>query len=160
MSRFMLVAALAAAVTIPAAASDERGPVAGEALRSIISGNTVTGRHDTGMPYSEWHAPDGRVFGHNNHETVERGCWDIKDNAVCYYYAGGTVKGVFCWTFNRVSDTGFRLKSTETGLGAIGLLQAGNPYNHTDGGKPWSCEPLSSQNMTPRPRGVPAGYKP
>jgi hypothetical protein len=45
--------------------------ISGEDLRDLISDNTVTGRHDTGMAYSEWHAPDGRVYGHNNHVMNE-----------------------------------------------------------------------------------------
>jgi hypothetical protein len=122
----------------------------GEVLREIISDNTVTGRHDTGMPYSEWHAPDGRVFGHNNHVANEEACWDIKGDAVCYYYAGGAARGTFCWTFRKISETGFRLQSVESGMGAAGLLQNGNPYKFGDNGKPWKCEPLSSRNITPR----------
>jgi hypothetical protein len=132
-------------------ANEDRGDVVGSALRVLISDSTVTGRHDTGMPYSEWHAPDGRVLGHNNRIANDNACWDIKDNAVCYYYNGGTSKGVFCWAFSRVSDTGYRLRSIESTTTATGLWQAGNPYNHSDNGKPWSCEPLSSQNITPRP---------
>jgi hypothetical protein len=134
----------------PAAANSEQPATSGEVMRELISGNTVTGRHDSGMPYSEWHAPDGRVLGHNNHEIVERGCWDIRRDAVCYYYAGGSATGTFCWSFRRIGDAGFRLRSLESGMGASGLLQAGNPYEHSDNGKPWTCEPLSSQHMTPR----------
>jgi hypothetical protein len=133
-----------------AIASDDRAVMGGEELRAMISDNTVTGRHDTGMPYSEWHAPDGRVLGHNNHDANEEACWDIRGDAVCYYYAGGVARGTFCWTFRRIGERGFRLQSVESGLGAAGLLQPGNPYNFSDNGKPWKCEPLSSQNMTPR----------
>ncbi|MGL5115352.1 MAG: hypothetical protein ACRC7C_08510 [Beijerinckiaceae bacterium] len=133
-----------------AAASDNRPVVSGEEMRRILSGNTMSGRHDTGMPFSEWHAPDGRVFGHNNHEAVDRGCWDIRGDSVCYYYSGGTVRGAFCWTFRRVTDNGFALRSVENGLNAVGILTDGNTYTHTDNEKPWTCEPLSSQKMTPR----------
>jgi hypothetical protein len=123
--------------------------IGGEDLRELISDNTVTGRHDTGMPYSEWHAPDGQVYGHNNHVSNEEACWDIKGDAVCYYYAGGAARGTFCWTFRKISENGFRLQSVESGLGAAGLLQKGNHYNFGDNGKPWKCEPLSSQKLTP-----------
>ncbi|MGL4635081.1 MAG: hypothetical protein ACRCWF_03790 [Beijerinckiaceae bacterium] len=140
----------AAAVSIPAEANNDQSVIAGEVMREIISGNTVTGRHDSGMPYSEWHAPDGRVFGHNNHEIVEKGCWDIRNDAVCYYYAGGNAPGTFCWSFRRIGESGFRLRSLESGMGASGILQAGNPYDHNDNGKPWTCEPLSSQARSPR----------
>lgn len=134
-----------------AAASDERPVLDGRELRELLSGNTVTGRHDGGMPYSEYHAPDGRVFGHNNREPVDKGCWDTRGNEVCYYYAGGTVQGEFCWTFRRVAPTGYRLELPRTGTLAIGLWQPGNPHGHTDNGKPWVCTPLVSRAPhTPR----------
>jgi hypothetical protein len=138
---------------LPAGATDDRGNLSGVELRAMISGATVTGRHDTGMPYSEWHAPSGQVYGHNNHDPNDEACWDIRGDAVCYYYAGGANRGTFCWTFRRVSENGYRLRSVENGVQASGIRQAGNPYNFTDNGKPWSCEPLSSQNHTPRPGG-------
>ncbi len=136
-----------------AQATDQRGPMRAEALRAMISGHTVTGRHDTGMPYSEWHAPTGQVYGHNNREPNDNACWDIKGDAVCYYYAGGSSAGTYCWTFRQVSENGYRLRSRDSGVEASGIWQAGNPHDFSDNGKAWSCEPLSSQNMTPRPRG-------
>jgi hypothetical protein len=152
---YVHVIAVFLAGMLSAGASEESKDLSGSELRKLISDSTVTGRHDTGMPYSEWHAPDGRVLGHNNRVANENACWDIKDNAVCYYYNGGVSKGVFCWAFSRVSDTGYRLRSLESGINATGLWQTGNPYDHSDNGKPWSCEPLSSHNMTPRPYNAP-----
>ena len=136
-------------------ASDERRNLVDAELRAMVSGHTVTGRHDNGMPYSEWHAPTGQVYGHNNREPNEQACWDIKDDAICYYYAGGAARGTYCWTFRKVSETGYRLRSRESGIEASGIRQSGNPYDFSDNGKPWSCEPLSSHMMTPRPGNAP-----
>jgi hypothetical protein len=142
---------LAGLMSGQALASDERRNLVDAELRAMVSGHTVTGRHDNGMPYSEWHAPSGQVYGHNNRAPNEQACWDIKDNAICYYYAGGAAQGTYCWSFRKVSDIGYRLRSRESGIEASGIWQAGNPYDFSDNGKPWSCEPLSSKNMTPRP---------
>jgi hypothetical protein len=151
--RRLLPTLIAAVATLaPASATDDRRTLSGEELRRIISDNTVTGRHDTGMPYSEWHAPTGQVYGHNNREPNEKACWDIKDNAVCYYYTGGASRGTYCWTFQRVFETGYRLRSIENGVEASGIWQAGNLYDFSDNGKSWSCERLSWQNMTPAPK--------
>jgi hypothetical protein len=149
--RRALLALLLAASPVAVRASDGRAVLPGPELREVLSGNTVTGRHDNGMPYSEFHAPDGRVLGHNNREAVDKGCWDIRGDEVCYYYAGGNVQGEFCWTFRRVSANGFRLELPRTGTLAIGLLQPGNPHGHSDNGKPWVCTPLVSERpYTPR----------
>jgi hypothetical protein len=145
--RLIPLAALLVLMLAPAAAEDGWGDVSGAELRKLLSGNTVTGRHDDGMPYSEWHAPDGRVFGHNNREAVDQGCWDIRGNQVCYYYSGGSIPGEFCWEFRRVTATGYRLKLMNRAslTEAAGLLQTGNPHSHGDNGKPWTCEPLQSR---------------
>ncbi len=142
---------VAAALCNPAFATDDRRVLQEADLRALVSGHTITGRHDTGMPYSEWHAPTGQVYGHNNREPNEQACWDIKDDAVCYYYAGGAARGTYCWSFRKVSETGYRLRSRDSGIEATGIWQAGNPYDFADNGKPWSCEPLSSRIWTPRP---------
>jgi len=151
MIRLILAIPLLLASALSAPAVDEGRNLTGEDLRQLLSGHSVTGRHDTGMPYSEWHAPTGQVYGHNNREPNDNACWDIKGDAVCYYYAGGAARGTFCWAFVKVSETGYRLRSLENGILASGIWQAGNPHGFTDNGKAWSCEPLSSENMTPRP---------
>ena len=149
MRKVVLGAVFACAALATAAATDDRRNLTGAELRALVSGHTVTGRHDTGMPYSEWHAPSGQVYGHNNHDPNDEACWDIRGDAVCYYYAGGQNRGTFCWTFRRVSATGYRLRSVENGVMASGVWEAGNRHGFDDNGKPWTCEPLSSENRTP-----------
>ena len=151
--RRLALSAIFACLAVPAGSTDDRGNLTGAELRALVSGHTVTGRHDTGMPYSEWHAPTGQVYGHNNHQANEEACWDIRGDAVCYYYAGGANQGTFCWSFRRVSANGYRLRSLENGVLASGIWEAGNRHGFTDNGKPWTCEPLSSENRTPLPGG-------
>jgi hypothetical protein len=149
-----IIAVALAAICSPALASERWGEMSGEELRALLSDATLTGNHDNGMPYSEWHAPDGRVYGHNNRRAVDRGCWDIKGDQVCYYYsdtAEGRKPRVFCWEFRKVTVTGYRLKlmNERNGIEATGIWQRGNPHGHTDNGKPWSCEPLQSRLKGP-----------
>lgn len=117
--------------------------VTGEELRREVTGNTLSGRHSSGMPYSEYHAPDGRVFGHNNHEPVQFGCWAIKGDEICYRYEGGNIPGVFCWKFFRAQG-GYTIYLPESGTVGTAKLEHGNPRNHTDQGKPWGCDALLS----------------
>jgi hypothetical protein len=155
MQRLTILAFVLVASCLSAAASERWGEMSGKELRDLLSDATLTGNHDNGMPYSEWHAPDGRVFGHNNRRAVDRGCWDISGDQVCYYY-NDTVEGrqprVFCWEFRKVTVTGYRLKlmNTPSGIEATGIWQRGNPHGHSDNGKPWSCEPLQSRRPSPQ----------
>jgi hypothetical protein len=151
---FLSIAALYLLGCFPACSTEDNAPLKDDALRVMISGNTITGRHDDGMPYSEWHAPDGRVFGHNNRKPNDQACWDVRDDSVCYYYADGGRPRTSCWSFQKIADTGYRLILLRNGFGATGIWQSGNPHSHSDNGKSWTCEPLSSQNITPhRPAG-------
>jgi hypothetical protein len=134
-------------VAAPAAETHAASLIDGPTLRKEISGNTVTGVHDNGMRFSEFHSPDGRVFGHNNGEPVDKGCWDVKGDAICYYYSGGSIQGTFCWDFVR-AGAGYALHLPRTGTRAVAILQPGNPHNFSDNGKPWTCEPLMSR-VTP-----------
>ncbi len=138
-------AMLAATLASPAAGQTLTGPE----LRSEISGNTLSGYNDSGVVFSEYHVPDGRILGHNNGEAVFEGCWDIKNDAVCYYYAKSRRPGTYCWRHDRAGANGYRIRSTENAVKGVARLVAGNPFNHTDGGRPWVCEGLVSGLATP-----------
>ena len=135
---------------LPAQAG-ETNVLSGPILRELMTDNTVTGRYDNGESYSEYHAPDGRVFGHNNREPNENACWDLRQDMVCYYYAKGRAKGEFCWAIEALPAQGIRarLLKDNSQRTIIGIVQAGNPHGHSDNGKPWSCDPLSSENSKP-----------
>jgi hypothetical protein len=145
--------ALSCAFAGGAAAEERWGDMSGAEIRALLSGNTVTGRYADGASFSEWHLPDGRVFGHNARDPVDQGCWDIRGDRVCYYYSGGLNRGEFCWEYRRIGEAGVRLRQMSPSVPspAIGVVQKGNPHGHTDNGTPWACEPLQSNNMTPRP---------
>ncbi|MGL4241409.1 MAG: hypothetical protein ACRCTI_09900 [Beijerinckiaceae bacterium] len=150
MRRALLAVALATAASLPAAAADDSRMTADE-VRELLSGNTLTGRYNNGNPYSEFHTPEGIVYGHNNRKPVERGCWEMRGDEACYYYAEDRQRGPFCWSFRRIGVVGYQatLRDKEH-IFIIAVLQKGNPHGHSHNGKPWSCEPLQSQLLTPR----------
>lgn len=125
-------------------ATIEGKPLTGDELRALVTGNTVSGRHDSGMPYSEFHSPDGRVFGHNNHDPVRDGCWQVRGDSVCYSYARGKAPGLFCWQFYHASDGNYRILLPSSGTMGSATVARGNPEQHTDNGKPWTCQALLS----------------
>ena len=147
---FLLLAAPAVAQTRGATNDGQHGEsIAGEALRREVSGSTIAGFHfRTFMRFSEYHAPDGHIYGHNGGVPVDKGCWDVKDDEVCYYYEGDTLpQGTWCWTFHRLAKAGqYRLEHRDTGGLALGVREEGNPRNWGDNGKPWQCSGLVSQN--------------
>jgi hypothetical protein len=149
-ARFILAGLMAVASITPAPAAEEPWVPAGE-LRAIVTDTTITGRYNNGDPYSEYHAPDGRVFGHNNHVPNEEACWDIKGDQICYYYAKGRARGEFCWRVQRLGERGIRAQLvTNRNREIIGIARKGNPNDHSDNGKPWTCDPVTSERRTPR----------
>src|SRR4051794_11961707 len=66
------------ALGLPAAAAE---PLSGDRLRAEVTGNTLTGFNSSGVVFSEFHAPDGRILGHNNSEVVVDGCWQVRHDA-------------------------------------------------------------------------------
>jgi hypothetical protein len=127
--------------------------ISGEALRREVSGATIAGIHfRTLMRFSEYHSPDGRIYGHNGGVPVDKGCWDVQNDEVCYYYEGDTLpQGTWCWTFHRLAKRGqYRLEHRVTGGLALGVREDGNPRNWSDNGKPWHCSGLVSQKRGPQ----------
>jgi hypothetical protein len=144
--------ALIGAIAGPAFAAEEE-LLTGDEIQTLLSGNTITGLYSNGNPYSEWHAPDGRVYGHNNRRPVENGCWAMRGNTACYYYAEDKQRGPFCWTFRRLPGNGLRatMLNSQGRWEIVGVFQPGNPHGHSDNGKPWTCEPLSSEHHPTTP---------
>jgi hypothetical protein len=147
---------VSAALTMAALINDAiatEAEVSASELRALVQDVTITGQYDTGEAYSEYHAPDGRVLGHNRRSANQDSCWDIRRDMVCYYYAKGQTPGTFCWKLERIGTAGIKALLVEPDYKStiIGLLQAGNPHGHSDNGNPWKCEPLLSNKSTPRP---------
>ena len=156
-----MLPALALAVTVFVAASGGAAAqwLSGAELQREVSGNTLTGYNSSGVFFSEFHSPDGRVFGHNNGERVAEGCWAVRDDAVCYYYAKGRLfaGGTFCWRMERAGADGYRIASVERDTTGAARRDQGNPRNHDDEGKPWVCEGLVSE--APSGRGLAADIR-
>jgi hypothetical protein len=133
-----------AAEGVPASELRSGEVVSAAELRAELSGNTLSGYNTSGVVFSEYHAPDGRILGHNNGEPVVEGCWDIRDNGVCYYYARSRRPGTYCWRYGRAGSDGYRLQSFDHAVTGLARLDPGNPRGHSDGGHPWTCEGLVS----------------
>lgn len=130
---------------VPPTHAAEPAWASGAELRELIFDATVTGRYDNGEPYSEYHAPDGRVLGHNNRVANDEACWDIRADRVCYYYSKGRALGEFCWRVERLGDSGIRARLVDRTREIVGVRQAGNPHGHSDNGNPWTCDQITSE---------------
>lgn len=125
--------------------------VTGGELQAEIAGNTLTGFHDSGMSFTEYHAPDGPVFGYNGGEPVQDGCWRVRGDAICYEYGRGRITGSFCWRFHRAGMIGYRIAHLSSATHGIARLEAGNPKNLSDNGLRCDCaDQISRREQSPR----------
>ncbi len=135
------------ALSAPALAAER---LSSEQLRDEIAGNTLTGFNTSGVVFSEYHAADGRIFGHNNGIPVLDGCWAVRGDAVCYYYNGQKpLPAAFCWHYDRAGSKGYRITSLDSRITGAARLEPGNPRNHSEGERSWVCEGLVSRLQTP-----------
>jgi hypothetical protein len=147
-------AALAAGIGLcaalaPAAAVD---PLSDEELKKVFTGNTFSGLHfRSGNTFTEYHAPDGRVIGHNGIEINTDGCWYVREGAICYAYGKPGDRRTYCFIMHRTGGSMTLTALPDRTIIGLGILEEGNPRNHK-APNPWSCEELTSRNQTPRPR--------
>jgi hypothetical protein len=132
---------LAVLILLPAASSTR---LTSEELLAEITGHTFSGSNSGKVNFSEYHAPDGRVFGFNNDEAVDGGCWRIRDDSVCYYYPRGSITGDFCWRMSRAGTDTYRIEHTQSDAHGLVLRKTGNPEALHDHGKNWTCNALLS----------------
>lgn len=143
MSGWLMIACFTAALPAFSQPLDE------EAIRKLVSGNTVTGTSTHGRPFSEFHQGDGRLFGNNGYYTNTDACWTTRPSAICYYYGEGQTRTVHCFTVEK-DGAGFKLTlappSPRAGtLDATAWIEPGNPHRFGDDGRGWICDGLISR---------------
>ncbi len=117
-----------------------------DVIRKLVIENTVTGRYNFGGWFSEYHAEDGRVFGNNGWEDNSDACWTTKKNAICYAYGKAPNRQTYCFTFERTGESLILRNLSDGQLNAVAKVEKGNPRNHTDRSKSWSCEEKVSRS--------------
>ncbi|MGF1553627.1 MAG: hypothetical protein ACFBWO_14195 [Paracoccaceae bacterium] len=83
---------LTALVALPASAADT---LSDEAIRDLVSGNTVTGSMSGSGGYAEYYAEDGTIRA----EDYE-GEWSIEGERMCFAYGGEAT----CYAVAREGD--------------------------------------------------------
>lgn len=125
-------------------------PVSGPDLVRELTDKTLSGFNGS-LWFSEFHAPDGRVLGHNGGVPNQDSCWKVRGDAVCYYYprhrrGEQRVEGEFCWRFERAGPQGYKITSVGSQLSGVARLEPGNPQGHSDQGQPWTCDAAISRH--------------
>jgi hypothetical protein len=126
----------------------------GAQIRDLFTGNTIAGHYVTGGPFSEYHAADGRALGDNGLTLNVDACWNTDGDRVCYHYGPIKDRRTYCFTVERNGDN-LALKVADTGrLNALATVEKGNPREHSDGGRRWSCDDLLAQRPIDRLRAL------
>lgn len=124
----------------------------GDQIKTLFSGNTISGIYTSGRTFSEYHAPDGRALGDSGFGLNVDACWNTDGDHVCYHYGPYGKRRTYCFSVEKVGES-LQLVVAETErLNGVASVETGNPRNHDDGGKRWSCDDLLSRGPgVPRP---------
>lgn len=148
--RSLLVALALAlgALLVPGRAATEAQRLTGAEITALFTGNTVAGSYLNGGYFSEFHAEDGRALGDNGLNLNTDACWNVDQDRVCYHYGVRPDRRTYCFFVERDGEK-LNLRVSDTGrLNAIGTMQKGNPEQHGDGGRRWSCDDLLSSRRS------------
>ncbi len=120
-------------------------PLTGSEIRGLFTGNTVAGIYVGGGPFSEYHAADGRALGDNGYALNVDACWNTDGDRVCYHYGPKEDRRTYCFIVEKNGES-LDLRVADSGrLNAVGAVEKGNPRQHGDGGRRWSCDDLLSR---------------
>ncbi|MCA0400537.1 MAG: hypothetical protein LCH38_06955 [Proteobacteria bacterium] len=116
--------------------------LSGAEIRKLFTDATVAGTYAHGGAFSEFHAVDGRALGDNGYTINVDACWNTDGDAICYHYGALPDRRTYCFTVARDGEM-LSLRVAATGrLNARARVTPGNPQNHGDGGRRWSCDDL------------------
>jgi hypothetical protein len=142
MIRAILTAALLLCLT-PAAFA--QAVMTEDEIRRDVTNATISGRYTFGGFFTEYHAADGRVLGHNGWTKNTDACWTTKaPNQICYSYGPTDDRQTYCFIMERKEDALTLRTAEDNRLNGVAKFERGNPRNHSDGGNPWTCEAIIS----------------
>lgn len=142
MSKLAVLGAVLAGLLLGLGHAGAAEKLDGAAIKELFTGNTVAGNYVQGGVFSEFHAADGRALGDNGFTLNVDACWNLDGDAVCYHYGPRTDRRTYCFTVEKEGET-YRLVVRDTGRpNAIARIIKGNPSEHGDGGRRWSCDDL------------------
>jgi hypothetical protein len=117
-----------------------------EEIRRDVTNATISGRYTFGGFFTEYHAADGRVLGHNGWTKNTDACWTTKaPNQICYSYGASDDRQTYCFVMERSGDALTLRTAEENRLNGVAKLEKGNPRDHSDGGNPWTCDSIVSE---------------
>ncbi len=144
----LIVSAFCVLAAAPALSGDR---LDGARLRGEVVGNTLSGFFLHGAQFSEYHAPDGTVLGHNSVAPVTDGCWSIRSapggDQMCYTYGRGESEITSCWFLERSGGAVAVIHPTR-GLEGVAVIEPGNRRGHV-AVEPWSCDRTISRHGIP-----------
>jgi hypothetical protein len=144
---FALLACLLTAPALHAQQAGGNSPhvMTEEEIRRDVTNGTISGRYTFGGFFTEYHAADGRVLGHNGWTKNSDACWTTKaPNQICYSYGPSDDRQTYCFVMERNGDALTLRTAEENRLNGVAKLETGNPRNHSDGGNPWTCDAIVS----------------
>jgi hypothetical protein len=116
-----------------------------EEIRRDVTNATISGRYTFGGFFTEYHAADGRVLGHNGWTKNTDACWTTKaPNQICYSYGATDDRQTYCFVMERNGDALTLRTAEDNRLNGVAKLEKGNPREHSDGGNPWNCDAIIS----------------
>lgn len=114
--RFALLATVLLVGAAPGHAGDE---MTGSEIKSLFSGNTVTGAMVDSGNYTEFYQADGVIKGDGY-----TGVWSVSDDSMCFQYGSDPRK---CWQVREAGEGIQWLNGRK--VDGTGMVLAGNP-NH------------------------------
>ncbi len=153
-----------ATTTLPSAAQDNAPSKPPLSIFERLAGNTVTGYNTSGVNFTEYHSPDGRIFGFNAGRPAIDACWRTAGpDIVCYYYdRSRNTRRELCWRFEPVGEIGFKIYALGSSTIGAFRLEKGNPHNLTDQGQTWTCDAQMVDGAPSKPTQsilIPATYR-
>ena len=80
-----------------AQATNEREPLSGEEIRSLIIGNSITGTPQSQGPFTMYVPAEGEMRGLRGHNYRDSGTWRVTENEICVKWRKWWAAAERCW---------------------------------------------------------------
>ncbi len=99
-------------------------------MRSVISGNTLSGKTEWGADFHVYHSPDRKMSAQGKLAYYDVGIWEITDDGkYCREWTYWRDAARDCFEMYRIGEDRFRIKAINYHYESIFRMRKGDPQN-------------------------------
>ena len=127
-SKLVAVISSILTVTMPISEALARDAMTAEDMRTVVTGNTLSGKSEKGYEVHVYHDTDGTMEGNSRKKYYDSGTWKISDEGLyCRKWKKWRKAKLDCFQMYQIGSNIYRLKAIDQDYESLLKMREGDP---------------------------------